>query len=920
MTSACNQPLITVIIPIYNVLPWLDDCLNSVVSQSYANLEVILVDDGSSDGSAERCDEWLHRDPRFHVLHRKHEGVSAARNAGLSAMHGEYFGFVDADDIPHPDMIRHLYDLFCSSGADLTACQCREVSFSDETAAFPEYPASQDLSASPVLILDQKAAVRCLLKGEELIHSVVWNKLYPRSFRDLLHFPEGVVYEDNEVTLRALLASRKIAVTETVLYDKRLRPGSIMHTQTPSHNLDRIRSAERIEETIRLSFSKDRELIRLAVWRSAGSKIRSWLVLRMNSDPESRFLAKQIRLLLIRPHKEYLSAFFLHPTLAFNLTAVSAAPYLYRPLCRYMRKLEGIHPGITQLTAADPCCSYVPPVVIETRFIRMRPRSVSNIILFSENGFPIVYTTDSTDPDRHSRRCTGPLTLTPEKPYLAAPEQISKTMPDRYRMKADGFPTAIVLKAAALAPDGSTGPVTCRTFFFGSQPAKHFPEIDIVSLVTDPHDLLDPFQGILCRGKMYENWIIREESEAVLKNEKWWLIDANYMQRGRDWERPAVISFYESGSVHPVFTENCGIRLHGTSSRQFPQKAFNVYFRNSYGQGKLTYALFSGCTSQKFSVLQKNPPTSFFHASGNNRKIPGSFKSCILSNGGNAAMYLKYRDTLLHDLADSIQLHVSCCASRPVILFLNGEYWGLYYLKEKYSRHYFADHYGVRRKNVIVFKEGRLAEGNKDDIAYFDEYMSFAAEDMADPNIWYHFLKIVDISSLTDYYAYEIYIANADWRDDKNLSMWRTRTAENAGPQDDGRWRFNLYDMEFAAGLYGHEQTDPEYDSFTDASSHHTVFCAALKNAKFREMLAERLRSLCDLLSYENVSERIDFLRAGYEPVISLCSKRFCHTERKRRYAYGRTIYDEYLLRNFFSLRSAFVRGHIIPRIQAKGS
>ena len=897
MTSAGENPLISVIIPVYNVSPWIDTCLKSVASQSYTNLEVILIDDGSSDGSAERCDEWIRLDRRFHVLHRKHEGVSAARNAGLSVFHGDYFSFVDADDMPHPDMIRMLFELLRCSDADLSVCQCREVLFSPGTP-----PSGEPAAEYPVRILDQKASIRHLLNGEEMIHSVVWNKLYPCSFRDLLHFPEGVVYEDNEVTLQALLASRKIAVTDAVLYDKRSRPGSIMRTQTPFHNLDRIRSAERIEKIIRSAFPGDRELIRLAVWRSAGSKIRSWLYLQMNADPESRLLAKQVRLLLASPRKEYAAAVFLRPTLAFNLAAISAAPFLYRPLREYLERYEGILPDPDYPAAADPLCpavplcSAIPSVFIETRFIKRSLRSISNLMLFSEADLPIVYTTDGTDPDRYSTRYTAPLTLSPGKPYLSASEQISRTMPDIYNMKASGFPKAVVLKAAVLAPDGSSGPVACRTFFFGLHPAKRFPGVDIISLVTDPHNLLDPSLGIMCRGEIYDNWIRSDEAEAVLKNEQWWLIEANYMQRGRAWERPASISYYKYGSGHPVFTENCGIRLHGTASRQFPQKAFNVYFRNSYGSGKLSYPLFSDSTFQ--------------HGMS-------SFKSCILSNGGNSAQYLKYRDPLLHVLAAEAGLNVSSCASRPVILFLNAEYWGVYYLKEKYSRHFFADHCGVQRKNVIVFKEGELDEGNPDDFSYFEKYMSFAAENMADPDVWQQFLRTVDISSMADYYAYEIYIANADWRDDKNLSMWRTRVPENAGPQDDGRWRFNLYDLEFAAGLYGHERTDPAYDSFTEACSCHAVFRAALKNKSFRELLTGRLSFLSDTLSYENVSRTIDSFRAGYEPVAGLCSRRFCWKEKKYRNVYGRTTFDEYQLRNFFALRPSVVRDMIKKKIQS---
>ncbi len=117
-----DKPLISVIVPIYNVEKYLDRCVQSIVDQTYKELEIILVDDGSPDNSPEICDEWAKKDGRIKVIHKKNGGVSSARNAGLDAARGEYIGFVDGDDYLSPEMYDALYSLIADFGADAAAC------------------------------------------------------------------------------------------------------------------------------------------------------------------------------------------------------------------------------------------------------------------------------------------------------------------------------------------------------------------------------------------------------------------------------------------------------------------------------------------------------------------------------------------------------------------------------------------------------------------------------------------------------------------------------------------------------------------------------------------------------------------------------------------------------------------------------
>ena len=527
--------------------------------------------------------------------------------------------------------------------------------------------------------------------------------------------------------------------------------------------------------------------------------------------------------------------------------------------------------------------------------------SVTDVTLSTSGGFPIYYTTDSGDPTLDSELYSGPLTLTPSRPFLSLRENYKMMAPGVYAMETEGYPAAVVLKAAAISPDGRRGPIAVRTFFPGLDLNELFPGAPVISLVTDPDNLLDYDRGIMCEGRVYDEWLGTEDSAEVLEARLWWWIKANYMERGPEWERPAHVELFESGTSDAAVSEGCGIRLHGAVSRQFLQKAFNLYFREAYGSKKLKYELI---------------PAAISETAGETIDI---YKSVALDNGGNAAKTEKYRDSLMHDLAGEAGLNVSRLASRPAALFLNGEYWGTYLIQERYSKQYFAGHYGVDKNNVVVFKEEKLDEGRADDAALFKEYMQFKDVDLADPAAWESFERTVDVPSMIDYYAYEIYICNADWSHNKNISMWRVRVPDGSSQWADGRWRFNLMDLEFSAGLYGSMDDAADRDSFEAAKEHHPVFKAALQNPQFRRAFAERMAFLADELAYETVSPKIDRYAATFKPIEVLSSSRFHYIPKLEESDYGEISIDERHIRRFFDKRSAFVREVIVPEILEAG-
>ncbi len=190
MTCA-GEELISVIIPVYNVERFVEDCLESVAAQTYENLEVIIVDDGSTDRSGLICDRYAAHCPSMRVIHQTNQGLSAARNAGMDLMHGEWVAFIDSDDYIHPDMIRTLYRTAVRENVRLVRCDYQDT-FTDLQEMQWDVPES----AAPVPVRRIRPADQMREYLEEKTLSVVWACLYHRSIVSDLRFIAGRNYED----------------------------------------------------------------------------------------------------------------------------------------------------------------------------------------------------------------------------------------------------------------------------------------------------------------------------------------------------------------------------------------------------------------------------------------------------------------------------------------------------------------------------------------------------------------------------------------------------------------------------------------------------------------------------------------------------------------------------------------------------
>lgn len=219
MTNNC---LVSVIIPVYNVGPYIREALDSVTNQSYANLEIILVDDGSTDGSGEICDRYAGQDHRIRVFHQGNSGLSAARNAGLDVSSGELIAFLDPDDAFHPGMIQMMLDVMKQTAADIVICDYQTIRTQGS------HLSTNQKSNSPVKILSRNEALRKVLDNS--INTAVWNKLYKREIWENLRFPVGHVYEGTYVVFDIFDKADRIAILNRKLIKHRIRPGSICQT------------------------------------------------------------------------------------------------------------------------------------------------------------------------------------------------------------------------------------------------------------------------------------------------------------------------------------------------------------------------------------------------------------------------------------------------------------------------------------------------------------------------------------------------------------------------------------------------------------------------------------------------------------------------------------------------------------------
>ena len=526
-----------------------------------------------------------------------------------------------------------------------------------------------------------------------------------------------------------------------------------------------------------------------------------------------------------------------------------------------------------------------------------------NVEISSLTDSEIYYTTDGSDPvtSETAKLYTEPVTVTDrkgDKNVVSAvdPLEIGGTFnyvnDDRSGFESEISPPddsdvdkCTVIRAVTKNTDGTYGSDVQATYFIGT-PDEHInglaesceasgTSLAVMSISVNYDDFFDSEKGIYVKGDIFYDALEEYLSENRLRDpETARSLDANYKQKGREWEREASITLFEASpdGMEAVLTQNCGIRIQGNYSRSDIQKGLRLYARFDYGENNFDYAVFGG---------------DYLNVNG---EVMDKYDTLVLRNGGNCAFTAKFNDTYWQSLVEE-----TACAtqkSRPCVVYLNGEYWGLYILQEDYTNDYMEDYYGVNKDDVVIYKgdaealalgykldEGDLPEGVTDETYYFHELYGFfethsGLESEEDYN---EFIKLVDPQSVMDYFAVQCWIDNKwDWPG-KNWSMWKT-TANDGSTYGDGRWRLMFYDIEFG-GVCG--EGDARNNTIKNANykdnglldmntDNPAVLCFAylMTNDNFAEEFCNRLSGLSEnCFEKQHALDRLQQFEDIYSPL-----------------------------------------------------
>jgi len=216
------KELVSVIVPVYNVEEYLSRCIDSIINQTYKNLEIILVDDGSPDGCPKICDEYAKKDKRIKVIHKENGGLSSARNAGLDLSNGKFLCFIDSDDFIDKNMIKVLLDNLKKTSSDMSVCSYKKVSDSKMLKI--------DLKKEIIDSYDKKQCFYNLYNELSETTELAWNKLYKRELWKNLKYPNGKIHEDAFVIHHLINKCQKVVYTNLELCYYFNRENSIMKT------------------------------------------------------------------------------------------------------------------------------------------------------------------------------------------------------------------------------------------------------------------------------------------------------------------------------------------------------------------------------------------------------------------------------------------------------------------------------------------------------------------------------------------------------------------------------------------------------------------------------------------------------------------------------------------------------------------
>ena len=518
------------------------------------------------------------------------------------------------------------------------------------------------------------------------------------------------------------------------------------------------------------------------------------------------------------------------------------------------------------------------------------------------NADKIYYTLDGSVPDENSNVYTQPILIsnatfnentnsmrtdTSTSFYTDLVEKYTPPVA-RYNYAPPDFliDKCTVIRDIAVSHTGAISEIAYSTFFVGISPDT-YSNCNIISIITDPYNLFDKDSGIYVTGSVFENYL--QQGIEYSPANTW---DANYKMKGKLWEKEATIQIFDnSGSL--LLSKNCGVRTQGNSSLGLLPKSLKFFSRIEYdGENQFNIPLFE------------------------NGYNPHAF---ILFGGGGQAL-VQFSDyfmaAMIHD-----DLNIATMHYKPYVMFLDGEYWGFYWLTEKYDEEYFSYYYNVDANDVIIIKDGLISEGTEEDKALYDDMFSFiSSNDMSNPENYKRACSLIDMESLIDYYAAMIYIARImDWPNG-NFALWRTRSTSATTEYSDGKWRWMMLDCnspcmlgdisfmsdiaEFAESTLGVTSLT-EHDTLTYVIEADPFFASLWNSTSFQNSFKARLLYIADeCFSVEKNDAFIDDFQEIMTPILSKDWDRFFGSNNNMDYIFS-NLMD--CFREFFRGRKAAV-------------
>lgn len=426
------------------------------------------------------------------------------------------------------------------------------------------------------------------------------------------------------------------------------------------------------------------------------------------------------------------------------------------------------------------------------------------------SGNTIMYTLNGNDPDEDSEVYTGSLSLDD----LTSQKNRFANIP-----RTDVEPGNLIFKGnilrAVVYSSGCPASNEITNAYYINKALKNHYQVPVVSLITDKDNLFDDDIGIYVKGD-----------------------HVNYEQHGKDWEREVHVEIFDTTGVM-VLDQDAGMRIHGRGTRRSPQKSIRLYADEDYGKTSFEYPFFS----QKPGI--------------------DSFRVLLLRTTGGTLGTL-IRDQVCNYLVED--MNIDYAASETVVLFINGEYWGIYNLMERHNEYYVENNYNISLDSldIIAYDWGIVVEEGSDEA--YQELVTWARQaDPEQPEFYDALDDRIDVDAMIDYYVAELYFANYDWPY-SNFEMWKTYT-------DTARWRYFFFDSDATMIWFDYDHLSEynnsisEFQRFDEFSTF--LLKTVLRNDTFRERFMTRFYThMATTFSTDQVLATIEKFEKKYEPLV----------------------------------------------------